>query len=384
MRKKTPTIKIIALIAVIVLSISGLTGCFGTLSCVSCLSFLDDGTYDIISDAPESVATYSNEKYAYNTLDETSKKVYDELYQGIINMDASIKVSTSDSKVLSDVTECIAADYGELFYVDGYSYSYGSGLFGDSGFDVAPQYTMNKSNRDATQQKIDEVVNSWLSEVPANTSDYEKSKWVYETLINRVDYVADAPDNQNIISVFLNGKTVCQGYSNAANYLFSKLGIQSIVVPGATEEGLHAWNCVRLDNEYYFMDITWGNASYGEYSGTNKVSYNMLNVTSEDMSRTHVTDAVFPIPNCVSINDNYFYQEGLYFDTFQRERMGKIIHNGYVEGKDVSIKCGNQDTYNRMKEYFIDEGRFVEFCGGLSRLQYVAYPDDRIILYKFS
>ena len=55
------------------------------------------------------------------------------------------------------------------------------------------------------------------------SSDYEKSKWVYETLINRVDYVADAPDNQNIISVFLNGQTVCQGYSNAANYLFSKI-----------------------------------------------------------------------------------------------------------------------------------------------------------------
>ncbi len=384
MKKRFARIKTMAFMLVIVMSMFSLGGCIGPISCVSCLTMLSDETFDITSDAPQSESTISNEKYAYNTLDETHKKVYDELYKGIINMEPSIKVSTSDDKVLTDVTECIAADYGELFYVDGYSYVTSSGILSDPGFKVAPQYTMTKQDRDATQQRIDAVVNSWLSEIPTTSSDYEKSKWVYETLINRVDYVADAPDNQNIISVFLNGQTVCQGYSNAANYLFSKMGIQSIVVPGATDQGLHAWNCVKLDNEYYYMDITWGNANYGEYSDTNKVSYNMLNVTSEEMNRTHQIQAVFPMPDCYSINDNYFYQEGLYFDTFQKEKMGMILHNGYVQDRDVSIKCGNQETYNKMKEYFIDDGRFTEYCGGLHKLRYVAYPDDRIILYKFT
>lgn len=380
MRNRFSRIKALSLIVIIAISVMCLGGCIGP---VSCLSFFGDGTFDITSDAPESVSTYSEDKYVYNTLDETSKKVYDELYEGIIEMESTIKVSTLDDKVLSDVTECIAADHGELFYVDGYSYTK-TGLIGESGFKVAPNYTMKKSDRDAMQERIDAVVNSWLSEIPGNASDYEKSKWVYETLINRVDYVANAPDNQNIISVFINGQTVCQGYSNAATYLFSKLGIQSFVVPGATETGLHAWNCVRLDNEYYLMDITWGNANYGEYSDANKVSYNMLNVTSQEMNRTHEVQAVFPMPDCHSINDNYFYQEGLYFDTFQREKMGMIIHNGYVKGEDISIKCGNIEAYNEMKEYFIDNGHFTEYCGGLHRLKYVAYPDNMIILYKFA
>ena len=382
--KKNNRLRWISLITVAILATSCLSGCIGPLSLIGCASLFEDGTYEIESDAPASVATYSNEKYVYNTLDETHRKVYDELYQGIVDMDDSIYVSTEDDQVLTTVTEAIAADHGDLFYIDG-NYSYTNyGLITSWGFEVTPSYTMSKAERDSTQARIEEVANSWLAEVPPDANDYQKSKWVYETLINRVDYNGDAPNNQNIISVFLNGQTVCQGYSCAATYLFDKLGIQCFTVPGATNEGLHAWNCVKLDGQYYFMDITWGNSEYGGSSNSKEISYAMLNITTEDILKTHSLDAPFVVPDCVAIDDNYYYQEGLYFDTFQKEKMGMILHNGYVTDTDVSIKCANQETYDQMRDYFLTKGHFQDYCAGLPRINYVEYPDERIILYKFT
>ena len=243
---------------------------------------------------------------------------------------------------------------------------------------------MTREERDSTQAQIENVANQWLSEISSQASDYEKSKWVYETLIDRVDYVGDAPNNQNIISVFLNRQTVCQGYSCAANYLLSRLGIQSAVVPGYAEEGPHAWNLVRLDGEYYYMDVTWGNSNYTHSSESKKISYLTLNVTTEDISRTHTVEENFSVPDCHSINDNYYYQEGCYFDSFQPERMGKILHNGYVRGEDVGIKCANTETYDKMKKYFIDDTHFTDYCNGLRYLQYTMYAEDRVIEFHFS
>ena len=66
--------------------------------------------------------------------------------------------------------------------------------------------------------------------------------------------------NQNIISVFLNKKTVCQGYANATQYLLTLLGIPAVVVTGTAEGDTHAWNLVQLDGCMLFMNI----ATYGK------------------------------------------------------------------------------------------------------------------------
>ena len=381
MKKRLFKPRIIALLTVFSVSVFSLTGCGWLLT--GCLALLDDEPYseEAYETAPSSNSTYNNEKYAYNTLDEQSKRVYNELYEGIVNMEDEIDISTSDESVFVKVTECIDADHGDIFYTDGYSYYIG-GLFGGSGFTVSPVYTMTKQERNNIQAQIDGVVNSWLTEISPDASDYEKSKWVYETIINRADYDAQSADNQNIISVFLNGRTVCQGYSAAACYLFDKLGIQSCIVPGNTEDGPHAWNLVLLDGQYYLMDITWGNSAYEDSGSAKRVNYAYLNVTSEDLAATHFVESSFPIPECVAIDDNYYNQEGCYFTTFEPDRVGKLIHNGYVDGQDVSVKCGNNETYEKTKTYFIDNTNFTKYVN-TSKLNYTLYPEDRIITFHF-
>ena len=65
-----------------------------------------------------------------------------------------------------------------------------------------------------------------LADAPKEGSDYEKALYVFKKLIDEVDYVEDSADNQNIISVFLNHETICQGYAYATQYLLEKLGVR--------------------------------------------------------------------------------------------------------------------------------------------------------------
>ena len=49
---------------------------------------------------------------------------------------------------------------------------------------------------------------------------------------------------------------ICQEYSAAYAYLLLQVGIDADVVGGGNDDTAHAWNIVRIDNQYYYMDTT--------------------------------------------------------------------------------------------------------------------------------
>ena len=81
---------------------------------------------------------------------------------------------------------------------------------------------MTDAERMDMQAQIDETVSQILAGIDAQAPDYDKAKYVFDYLASNVAYSTGAPDNQNIISVFVNGETVCQGYAAATQYLLEK------------------------------------------------------------------------------------------------------------------------------------------------------------------
>ena len=58
------------------------------------------------------------------------------------------------------------------------------------------------------------------------------NKYIYEYLVNNVQYVEEAPDNQNIYSALVGKATVCAGYAKANQYLLNRMGIYCTYVIG--------------------------------------------------------------------------------------------------------------------------------------------------------
>ena len=126
-----------------------------------------------------------------------------------------MQIATTDVDVMELAYLAVRCDYCNLFWLKQFSYvTYNRG---DeiTAILVTPEYSMSKEEQKKTQKQIDEEADRMLADAPTDGTDYDKALYVFEKLITEVDYVDDSADNQNILSVFLNHETNCQGYSYA-------------------------------------------------------------------------------------------------------------------------------------------------------------------------
>ena len=324
--------------------------------------------------------------YAFSTLDEETRIVYDEVLDAILSHEEEVSVSTVDTKILENAYKAVCADYGGLFWVSGYvytQYTRGGKLVG---MDFTPKYTMSHEERIGIQEQIDDSVEELLAGISVSNSDYEKAKYVFEILIQNVDYDASMENNQNIISVFLSRATVCQGYACATQYLLNKLGVPSTIVTGMAEGESHAWNLVRLDGNYYYMDTTWGNSRYLDDSSQIEkyVNYSYLAVTSEEISRTHVLDSSFPLPECTSMENNYFVREGKYFTEWNPENVGSLFAQAWSQGGGgMAVKFSSPELYQQAIQYFIADQHIADYCEKISSIYYLEDPEQYVLTINF-
>ena len=358
-----------------------------------CLIFNIKNTNDIQSSLTNSmigdaviVESVSYDKYAYQQLDEEGKQTYDQIYDCIISFNNRITLSTKNKDVLANAYEAVMADYGNLFWVNGYQYNTYTNNGEVIGLEFEPKYSMTEEQKDVYQAKIDAVVNDWLSGISQSASDYDKALYVFETLIKNVDYDKDSIENQNILSVFIYKSTVCQGYADAAWYLLEQLGIKSTIITGTANNESHAWNLVYLDDAYYYMDVTWGNSKYLDSNNdtSGRINYAYFAMTTEEISQNHVITSSFEVPECLSNADNYFVHEGLYYDWFGVDSIGQRLYESYEAGEDeIALKFSNTDLYARVITYFFDEKHISDYCPDLQSVYYLLDEDSNVITVKW-
>lgn len=312
-------------------------------------------------------------KYAYEHLDQQGQVIYDEMLTAILNHEEKIRLSTTDLDLMRKAYTAVCGDYGGLFWVEGYvftRYTKGEELVS---LEFAPKYTMSEEERKITQAQIDETVDLWMNGISINDTDYEKAKYVYELLALNTEYVPDATDSQNIISVFIKQQTVCQGYACAVQYLLGQLGIQSVIVSGTALGDAHAWNLICLDGEYYYMDATWGNNGYRNREGleTSFIDYNYMAMTTGEMLMGHVPDEGLELPTCTAVTNNYYRKEGTWIETWEPEAMGAILSDAWMQGRVVTLRFADDFLKKQAFRYFIEEGFIADYCNGITEVNYI-------------
>ena len=100
-------------------------------------------------------------------------------------------------------------------------------------------------------------------------SDYEKELAVHDWMIAWAEYDQAAlsslpgaqptPDSDNPYGFFTGRAAICTGYTSTFQLLMDLLDIECVTVEGTAYNGTedHAWNMVRLDGDWYCVDVTW-------------------------------------------------------------------------------------------------------------------------------
>lgn len=216
----------------------------------------------------------------YAMLGETQKHLYRQIYANADACNAAFApVENITADQLQKVFEAVYNDHPELFWLDT---AYVCKFMRDGQcVEIDLQFNDTAQNLAASKAAFEEAAGRILTAAGLFGSDYEKERFVHDSLLDRTAYNLNAEQNQSAYSGLVNGQTVCAGYARAFQYLLQQLGIPCYYCTGYAGES-HAWNIVALDDGYYNVDSTWDDTGAGRYDYFNK--------TDQDFADTHIRE----------------------------------------------------------------------------------------------
>ena len=300
-------------------------------------------------------------KYYYQRYDESQQEVYREIYQGLMDQQEMFFVHGTDSDETNEILFTVLYDFPEICWTEGEVISTGYELF--SCVTVRPTYICSKEEKEKREKEIREEAEEIIATIPEGYSDYQKVKYIYEYVINSVEYVDEAPDNQNIYSALINKKTVCAGYAKETQYLLELAGIPCIYVLGdaTNDDGTdaHAWNIVYCEGAYYHVDTTWGDPLYDEdeeSAGQFEIVYDYLCCSDAEIKDTHEPEAKYEYPECISETLNYYRVNNMYYENAERNALLNAMKQTInVKGERTTFKFANQEVYTQAKDLIINQ-----------------------------
>lgn len=320
--------------------------------------------------------------YYYMQLTENEKTVYDQVYRSLVERN-EVSVSTLSTEVLDKVFVCVLNDHPEIFYTSGYIYTAHSRGDETVSLSFLGKYDYDEAECERRVQLIEQAAEGIIGKIPANATDFDKIKYIFDTLVNETEYVAGAKDNQNICSVFIGHESTCQGYAKATQYLLEKAGIRTTFVSGDVAEGSHAWNLVMADGAWYYLDTTWGDVDYqsqreGETVATEvmAINYDYFMINSDRLYTTHSPNKIVPLPDCMANENNYYVHEGLYLTGLDTEVLHQIFERAYEKGETtVQFQCANDAVFIQVSDYLLEQQHIFDFVDSLDSVPYVDNPE---------
>ncbi len=110
----------------------------------------------------------------------------------------------------------------------------------------------------ADRQLLAKAQEVHASLVSPGMSEYQQVKAFHDWLVNNNRYDMSFNDTSfDAYGAFLTGRAVCDGYSKAFDLLCYLSGIECVRINGQGNGGGHAWNKVKIDGQWYNVDVTW-------------------------------------------------------------------------------------------------------------------------------
>lgn len=305
-----------------------------------------------------------NSYYYKNSLTDSKEiALYEEIREALFYRVENYKINFSNKNIINKITLYVCLDNPFLTLTDNF-YTIETSAQKNSFLEQIQSDTLPFVFNDeryyekmtAAYQKATEIV----SNMPKYTNEYDKIKYLHDYIIMHVRYTDESTDKDadTAYGALINGKARCEGYTNAFSILLNLVGIENTKVFYFGEDNDqstgHIWNLVKINGSYYHVDTTNDSFNSSQDIPSNYVSYAYFLISTNDIKKTSKINEMISgiIPACDSENDNFFLKNGLYFNSYNRLKIGTAsgifledqIEQGMV---GVSIKFKNAADYNK-------------------------------------
>ena len=267
---------------------------------------------------------------------------YDSIVAGIDACAEEIIVSNNQHKIspaeFEMVLEATRRDHTEQFWMGG---TYTPNEDGYVFWSMKPTYLMKGAELQDAKAAFEQAINLMLARLTPEMSEYEMEKALHDMLAVHVTYVSTS-NAHNAYGALVEGKAVCEGYAEALQCLLHRVGIQSVEIFGyginpATGLGEpHAWNAVRIDGEYYLVDLTWNDQKsillHAYFNQTSKIMAEDHEewIIGQDSNNMILTCEVFDLPVCSATAANYFTKEGGRIKDYTVASISKLLKDNHL------------------------------------------------------
>ena len=309
---------------------------------------------------------YNSRNEDENFINPLSEAEYDSIVKELLALD---EMDSSAKKVrvnvdgygitvenLSDIVGLIFNSQPELFfYEETYSYRYKGENILDITFSLEnsiAEISRQQSIIDKEVKKFEQLVSPKMTptEIVLLVHDYLIANTVYD-----YDGVKTGKLNQSVFDiygVFGEKLAVCQGYALATEYLLNKYGIQCGIASSENEN--HAWNVVKIEDDWYHLDTTWDDPVYDNLGTVNHkyllVSQEKLLADKHCKDRydfvTSVKEGEYKNTKGDKYDDEYWIDSEAYIHQYEGKQY-------YMDKDDFQLKV--YDKKSGSHEVLVDE-----------------------------
>ncbi|GFH41580.1 hypothetical protein Hs30E_01310 [Lactococcus hodotermopsidis] len=319
-------------------------------------------------DSPsQAQALIETEALYYQGLTDDDKQVYRELQNAIQNFQAQIDTQAQHltQEKFSKVAEAVLLDHPEYFWYSGKIETWVQSA--DSA--AIAQYEISFDFTAAEVADLNQQIELKISDFVAKNAgktEYDKALAAYQYVIEQNDYnhaaatagKADATDDRSysMLGALLDGTAVCEGYADALQYLLARLAMTAHVVVGVANDQNHAWNLVKIDGENYYLDATWGDASFTKEDKRANIDYTYFGMTTAELEMDHkIANDFINLPIYKATAANYFVHNNLRFDSYDSEEISKVTQHFLRDNQsNICFQFSTLKAYHKAKKALFD------------------------------
>ncbi|MGE7113888.1 transglutaminase domain-containing protein [Lysinibacillus sp. NPDC047702] len=165
-------------------------------------------------------------------------------------------------------------------------------------------------------------------------TELQKLQAAHDFIVLSAEYSKETNGSQySPYTLLTENKGVCQAYALVLYRMLEMLGFEVQYVPGKVGEQLHAWVLVKLDNDWYHIDVTWDDP-LPDRKG--EVRYQYFLVSDRQLAQDHSWDyASFPAAKSEAYVD-------LQRTSKVEELPRQILNNDFSSNKGKVVIDNNQ------------------------------------------
>lgn len=216
-------------------------------------------------------------------------------------------------------------------------------------FEVQFRYRFTADELSSMNIAAERAARQIMDQLTPDMDDYGKLKFFHDYLVLNCENDTESPYSDTVYGALVQKKALCEGYAKAYSYLCNLAGIENFIVTGQTTVP-HMWNMVKLDGNWYHVDVTWDNSDDDlrrDYPGVILYQYFMVTDSVIKNNRT-ISDYPAEPPRAMGRNENYFVREG--FDISREEEFLTVSENAILNAvskrqQGAMVKFSSSDLY---------------------------------------